>query len=169
MSDVAAIPEGLLSTEEYHLLAAVPLQASAEIAAQRGDPQLFNDLPVMIALLASVTALTHIYLNAGPVFSSRSGDSVLEAAPVAVCALVFSESNLDHAEVQACLGALSSAYLQLLREGVIGPEEAYVEQAYAYLCAGERAAALQTLKRAVYAVARAVDAWEAGQQTEPGQ
>ena len=169
MNKAAAAPEGMLTTEEYHLLAAVPLQASAEIAAQRGDPHLFNDMPVMIALLATVTALTHIYLNSEPVFSARSEERVLEAAPIAVCALVFSESNLDPAEVQACLQALSSAYLQLLREGVVGAQEAYVEQAYDLLCTGERATALQTLKRAVYAMGRAIDAWEAAQSPGSGQ
>ncbi|HET7922127.1 MAG TPA: hypothetical protein VFM15_05175 [Gammaproteobacteria bacterium] len=153
-------PEGLLSTEEYQLLAAVPLQAAAEVAAQRGDPQLFNDMPVMLGLLGSVTALTHAYLGGESVFAHRSSDAALEATPTAVCALVFSESNLEPGEVQACLQALSSAYLHLLKQGVLGPQEAYVEQAYTHLLAGERLKALQALKRAIHAMAGTVDAWE---------
>lgn len=156
-----AVPAGLLTTEEYQLLAAVPLQAAAEIAAQRGDPQLFNDMPVMLALLAMVTKLTDNYLHDKAVFPQRSPDSTLETAPVAVCALVFSESNLEASEVESCLGALSVAYLQLLRQGVLGPQEAYIEQAYQSLLAGERTLALQFLKRAAYAIAGAIDAWEA--------
>lgn len=152
--------EGLLTSEEYHLLAAVPLQAAAEVAAGRGDPQLFNDMPVMLALLGTVTALVHAYLDRTPVFANRSPDSVLEAAPMAVCALVFSESNLDAPEVETCLRALSSAYLQLLKQGVLGPQEAYVEKAFDALLAGERTLALQNLKRGTYAMAGAVDAWE---------
>ncbi|MGH8399468.1 MAG: hypothetical protein ACRESU_00055 [Gammaproteobacteria bacterium] len=156
----AVVPEGMLTTEEYQLLAAVPLQVAAEIAAQRGDPQLFNDMPAMLALLAMVTTLTHAYLNRQPVFTRRSPDTTLEAAPVAVCALVFSESNLEPSEVRACLEALSSAYLQLLRQGVLGPQDAYIEKAFESLLAGDRAIALQTLKRAAYATIRAIDAWE---------
>ncbi|MGH8371326.1 MAG: hypothetical protein ACRETO_01175 [Gammaproteobacteria bacterium] len=157
------LPDGLLTTEEYRLLAAVPLQAAAEIAAQRGDPQLFNDMPTMLALLAMVTALTHAYLNRSSVFPQRSPDPALEAAPVAVCALVFSESNLEPSEVETCLRALSSAYLQLLRQGVLGPQEAYVEKAFESLLAGKRVTALQSLKQAAYAMTGAIDAWEAKQ------
>lgn len=162
MGDGAA-PVGLLTTEEYQLLAAVPLQAAADIAAQRGDPQLFNDMPVMLALLAMVTKLTDNYLHGMAGFPQRSPDTTLEAAPVAVCALVFSESNLEPFEVETCLGALSVAYLQLLRQGVLGPQDAYVEKAYQSLLAGERTMALQFLKRATYAIAAAIDAWEAQQ------
>ncbi|HET7395705.1 MAG TPA: hypothetical protein VFK12_04650 [Gammaproteobacteria bacterium] len=156
------VPEGMLTTEEYQLLAAVPLQAAAEIAAQRGDPQLFNDMPAMLALLAMVTTLTHTYLNRGEVFMQRSPDTTLEAAPVAACALVFSESNLEPSEVETCLKALSSAYLQLLVQGILGPQDAYVEKAFESLLAGNRVVALQFLKRAASAMAGAIDAWETG-------
>jgi hypothetical protein len=155
------VPEGMLTSEEYHLLAAVPLQAAAEIAAHRGDPQLFNDMPAMLALLAMVTTLAHAYLNRNPVFLRRSPDATLEAAPVAVCALVFSESNLEPSEVEACLRALSTAYLQLLVQGVLGPQDAYVDKAFDALLAGDRATALQFLKRAASAMAAAIDVWEA--------
>lgn len=162
MNDAMRV-EGMLTHEEYHLLAAVPLQAAAEVAAQRGDPQLFSDMPSMLALLATVTTLTYAYLNREPVFPERSPDSALEAAPIAVCALVFSESNLESAEVQSCLRALSSAYLQLLKDGALGPQDAYIEHAFESLLTGDRVQALQGLKRAVMAMAHAVDAWEAAQ------
>ncbi|HET7650173.1 MAG TPA: hypothetical protein VFL15_05685 [Gammaproteobacteria bacterium] len=156
--------EGMLTHDEYQLLAAVPLQAAAEVAAQRGDPQLFNDMAAMLALLAMVTTLTHAYLNRQPVFRERSPVSVLEAVPIAVCALVFSESNLEPREVQTCLRSLSSAYFQLLREGTLGPQDAYVEKAFEMLLAGDRVQALQGLKRGAVAMAHAVDAWEAGRR-----
>jgi hypothetical protein len=162
MIELAGV-EGMLTHDEYQLLAAVPLQAAAEVAAQRGDPQLFNDMPAMLALLAMVTTLTYAYLNREPVFPQRSPASALEAAPIAVCALVFSESNLEPPEVQTCLRALSSAYLQLLREGTLGPQDAYIEKAFEALLAGDRSQALQGLKRGAVAMAQAVDAWEAGQ------
>ena len=37
----------------------------------------------------------------------------------------------------AC-SALSSAYLQLLRQGILGPQEGMVEKGFAELLAGER-------------------------------
>jgi hypothetical protein len=149
----------LLTPVEYELLAAPALQAAAEVAAQRGDPHLFNDMPVMLALLGSVTVLTHAYLQQD-LPKGASPRATLERAPLAVCALVFTESDLDAAQVEQCLGALSQAYLQLLREGVLGPQEGLVEKGFEQLMVGERASALQSLKQGVLAMAKAVDSWE---------
>ncbi len=159
------VPEsdGLLKPVEYELLAAPALQAAADVAAQRGDPHLYNDMASMLALLGTVTALTHAYLEQGlPVEASPRAE--LERAPLAVCALVFTESGLEASEVERCLRALSRAYLQLLKDGVLGPQEALVEKGYAELMAGERPQALQSLRQATLAMAKAVDQWEAGRQ-----
>jgi hypothetical protein len=144
---------------EYDLLAAPALQAAAEVAAQRGDPHLYKDMPCMLALLGTVTALTHAYLQQ-PLPNEASPRASLESAPLAVCALVFTESGLEASQVQECLRALSQAYLQLLREGVLGPQEGLVEKGFEQLLAGERPAALHSLHQGVQTMARAVDAWE---------
>lgn len=159
------VPEsgGLLTPVEYQLLAAPALQAAAEVAAQRGDPHLYNDMPSMLALLGTVTALTHAYLEL-PLSAGASPREVLEAAPLAVCALVFTESGMEAPAVQQCLKALSSAYLQLLRQSVLGPQEALVEKAFSELMDGQRPAGLQSLRQGVMAMARAIDAWEAARQ-----
>lgn len=150
---------GLLTPVEYQLLAAPALQAAAEVAAQRGDPHLYNDMASMLALLGSVTALTHAYLQSDlPVEASPRAE--LERAPLAVCALVFTESNLDALEVEQCLRALSAAYLKLLKEGVLGPQEALIEKAYSELMAGEKGAALQSLRQGMLAMAKAIDNFE---------
>ena len=150
---------GLLTPAEYQLLAAPCLEAAAQVAAERGDPQLYNDMASMLGLLGAVTCLTHVYLQQSQPGASPRGQ--LEAAPLAICALVFTESNLDAAEVERCLQALAGAYLKLLKEGVFGPQEALVEQAYVELMEAKRPAALQNLKRGILAMALAVDAWEA--------
>ena len=151
---------GLITPVEYELLAAPALQVAAEVAAQRGDPHLYNDMPSMLALLGTITALTHAYLQ-----RDLPGDSspreVLESAPLAVCALVFTESGLEALQVEQCLRALSQAYLQLLREGVLGPQEGLVEAGFERLLAGDRHQGLQSLRQGVQAMAKAVDAWEA--------
>lgn len=159
----AGDPPGLLTPAEYQLLAAPALQVAAEMAAQRGNPHLHNDMPAMLALLGMVTALVHAYLADAAVSGEASSQQVLEAAPLAVSALVFTESGLEAGEVDACLKALSAAYLQLLRQGVLGPQEAYVEKAYGELSQGQRGAGIQSLKQASFAITRAVDAWEAAQ------
>lgn len=156
---------GFLTPTEYQLLAAPALQAAAEVAAQRGDPHLYNDMPCMLALLGTVSALTHAYLEK-PSAPSASPRELLEAAPLAVCALVFTESGMEAPDVQQCLKALSSAYLHLLQRGVLGPQEALVEKAFSELMAGQRPAALQSLHQGVMAMARAVDAWEAARESE---
>jgi hypothetical protein len=74
---------------------------------------------------------------------------------------VFTESGLEASRADDCLRALSAAYLQLLRQGALGPQEAYVEKAYGELKSGQRPAGLQSLKLAASAMVRAVDAWEA--------
>ncbi|HEV2321494.1 MAG TPA: hypothetical protein VGT42_03955, partial [Gammaproteobacteria bacterium] len=121
MSQEALPVAGMLTLAEYQVLAAPALQVAAEQAARRGDPHLFNDMPSMLALLGMVSALVHTYLEGkpGPDASPREA---LEAAPLAVCALVFTESGLDAPTVEQCLRALSGAYLQLLRQGILGPQ-----------------------------------------------
>jgi len=162
-------PPGMLTPVEYQLLAAPALQAAAELAAQRGDPHLYNDMASMLALLGMVSALVHAYLEDGAGSGDASPRLVLEAAPLAVCALVFTESGLEASQVDDCLRALSAAYLQLLRQGALGPQDAYVEKAYGELRSGQGPAGLQSLKRAASAMARAVDAWETrhGQGSNP--
>ena len=159
MSGLGAIA-GLITPVEYELLAAPALQAAAEVAAQRGDPHLYNDMPCMLALLGTVTALTHAYLQQ-PLPDEASQKASVESAPLAVCALVFTESGLEAPQVEQCLSALSRAYLLLLREGVLGPQESLVEKGFEQLMAGERPAALHSLHQGIQAMARAVDAWEA--------
>ena len=157
----------MLTPVEYQLLAAPALRAAAELAAQRGDPHLYNDMASMLALLGMVSALLHAYLEDSAKPGDASPRQVLEAAPLAVCALVFTESGLEAAEVDECLRALSAAYLQLLRQGILGPQEAYVEKAYADLRAGRGPDAYQALRQAGFAMSRAVDAWE--KCREPGR
>jgi hypothetical protein len=154
----------MLTPAEYRLFAAPALQVAAEVAAQRGDPYLYNDMPSMLALLGMVSALIHAYLAQAGHLPDASPRGVLEAAPIAVCALVFTESSIDALQVDDCLRALSAAYLQLLRGGVLGPQDAYVEKAFAQMRAGNHPGALQSLKLAAQAMTKAVDAWEANRK-----
>jgi hypothetical protein len=168
-ADDAVTPQGLLTPEEYQLLAAPALQIAAQVAAQRGDPHLYNDMPSMLALLGMVSGLTHAYLRQQPApFSEISTRQALETAPLAVCALVFTESELTALQAQDCLRALSAAYLQLLRQGVLGPQDAYVDRAFQQLLAGERLAAERNLRQAALNMAGAVENWESARAGRGG-
>jgi len=158
---MTAPPAGLLTPVEYQLLAAPALEAAAQVAAERGDPHLYDDMASMLALLGMVSCLAHAYLEQA--VPGASGREQLEVAPMAVCALVFTESGLEAPEVEQCLRALSHAYLKLLKAGILGPQEALVEQAFVEFMAGERATGLQNLRLAALAMTRAVDAWEVSQ------
>ena len=157
------VPPGMLTPAEYQLLAAPALQVAAELAAQRNDPHLYNDMASMLALLGMVSALVHAYLEDGAGSGGTSPQPMLEAAPLAVCALVFTESGLEASRVDDCLRALSAAYLQLLRQGALGPQDAYVDKAYGELKSGQRLAGLQSLKLAASSMVQAVDGWETRQ------
>jgi len=162
----AAPTAGMLTPAEYQLLAAPALQVAAEQAARRGDPHLFNDMPSMLALLGMVSALVHAYLEGKP-GTEASPREALEAAPLAVCALVFTESGLEAPTVEQCLRALSAAYLQLLRQGILGPQDAYVDKGFRELMAGERVVGIQSLRQAAFAMIQAVESWESRQR--PGE
>ena len=149
---------GMLTPAEYQLLAAPALQVAAEQAARRGDPHLFNDMPSMLGLLGMVSALVHAYL--GDPLPGASPREVLEAAPLAVCALVFAESGLEAPTVEQCLYALSAGYLQLLRQGILGPQDAYVDKAYGEFMAGDRDVGMRSLRQAAFTMVQAVEIWE---------
>lgn len=158
-------PEGLLSPEQYRLLAGPPLKVAAEVAASRGDPDLFHDMASMLALLAMVTALARCYQlqTDGPAAIQKK----LDAAPIAVCALVFSRSGLAPEQVKDCLEALPRAYQMLLQAGALGSQEAYVEQAFKRFVEGDTATAERLLLQAAHAMVGAVDQWEWRRAEQP--
>lgn len=151
-------PEGLLSQEQYRLLAGPPLKVAAAVAASRNDPDLFHDMASMLALLAMVSALTRCYERYAD--EQAAIREQLDSVPIAVCALVFSRSGLAPDEVKDCLEALPRAYQMLLAAGALGSQEAYVEQAFDSLVSGESASAERLLTQAAHAMVGAVDRWE---------
>lgn len=150
--------DSLLNPDEYRLLAGPALKAAAQVAAARGDPDLFRDMAGMLALLAMVTALTRCYqagVSDTPVYRKE-----LELVPIAVCALVFTRSGLAPDEVRDCLVALPQAYRMLVDAGALGPQDDNMAQAFAALAAGDTERADRLLVQAASAMAGEVDRWE---------
>ena len=150
-------PDGLLSPDEYRLLAAPALKAAAAVAASRNDPDLFHDMASMLALLAMVSTLVRCYRTRTAAAVSRDE---LKSVPLAVCALVFARSGLAAAQVRDCLAALPRAYRILREAGTLGPEDACIEQAFAAYMAEEAEQGDRLLMEAALAMVNAVDRWE---------
>ena len=150
--------DGLLSPDEYQLLAGPALKAAAQVAAARGDPDLFRDMACMLALLATVTALTRCHQAGLPGTTAHRNE--LELIPIAVCALVFTRSELAPDEVRDCLAALPQAFQMLVEAGTLTPQDTGVAEAYTALTAGETERADRLLVQAASAMAGAVDRWE---------
>ncbi|HYW04726.1 MAG TPA: hypothetical protein VFA86_12375 [Gammaproteobacteria bacterium] len=153
-----------LDPQTYHQVVAPALQVAADTAASRGDPDLYNDMASMLALVAMVHRLSDCLRAAEA--PGEALQSALEQAPAGACVMVLQESGLDDAQVGDCLWALSTAYGQLTEQGVIGAERALVDDAWQHLRAGEREAAIGVLGLAAARVVAAIDGWE--QRRGPG-
>lgn len=157
-----------LAEAEYRMLIAQPLAAAAETAAERGDPNLFNDMGSMLALMRLVDRLARRYRDETPESRRQSSDEAFRAAPLGACALVFTESELDQASIDECLGALQKAQRMLLGEGVLSVADERVDTAWQSLREEQWEAALAELRTATRDLAAAVDAWEAARESENG-
>lgn len=146
-----------LSHEDYHRLVAPALKVCAELAAKRGDPVLYNDMPSMLALMALVGGLVECYREQ----RGTAQPETLARTPLAACWMVLRESSLAEAQVDDCLHALELAHDQLERAGVLGAERELVARAWRDLEAGEGERASGVLQLAAAQVAEAIDQWEA--------
>jgi hypothetical protein len=150
-----------LNSVEYGLLVAPALAAAAEVAAERGDPHLFNDMASMLALMWMVSGLASAYRQAVPESQWSSPKPALEAAPLGACALVFTESDLDQSAVDECLSSLIRAGQMLEAEGVHEAGKEGIAASWAALQNDEHESAIASLQAAARAIAVAIDGWEA--------
>lgn len=150
-----------LAPHDYNRLVAPALEVSAKLAASRGDPYLYNDMPCMLALMSLITGLVECYRTDG----GAAPADTLARTPLAACWMVLHESDLSEAQVNDCLRALEAAHEQLTAAGVIGPERERIASAWHDFEQGESKRASGQLRLAASQVAQAVDAWEAGHAT----
>lgn len=148
-----------LPPAEYHLIVAPVLQVTADIAAARGDPDLFNDMPSMLALMALVRALADCYRRDAPEKAEAVRDA-LKAAPMGACLMALHRSELDESQINDCTWALEKATTQLVEAGVLGRERPLAEEAYRLLTGNDRAGAIERLKGAATGIVMEIDRWE---------
>jgi hypothetical protein len=148
-----------LPADEYHLIVSPVLQATAEIAAARGDPDLYNDMASMLALMALVQALGNCYLQQRADDTAAVREAV-EAAPTGACLMVLNRSELDADQIGDCIGALQAATRQLIEAHVLGHEQKLAHEAWQCLLDNDRAGAVTRLNRATVGIVTAIDQWE---------
>lgn len=134
------------------------LQVTAEIAAVRGDRDLYNDMASMMALLILVRTLGGLYLQQ-PGAAADASDAV-DAAPMAACTMVLQRGELTREQVGDCLWALQAATQELADAQVLGREQRPAHEAWQFLLAGNRKHAIECLKQAAVSIVMDVDKWE---------
>ncbi|HET6655261.1 MAG TPA: hypothetical protein VFH57_03350 [Gammaproteobacteria bacterium] len=148
-----------LPAAEYHRIVAPVLQVTAEIAAVRGDPDLFNDMPSMLALMTLVTALADCYLQQNPGEADAVSEAV-KAAPTGACLMVLNRGEMEQAQINDCIWALQAGMTQLVEARVLGRERKLAQDAWQLLADGDRDGAVERLKRAATGIVMDIDQWE---------
>ncbi len=146
-----------LNDEQYQLIVAPALQVTAELAAVRGDPELYNDLASMLVMRALIKAFGALYLEDGA-HDTVTRDAIA-AAPDAASSLVLQRAELTEQQFRECLWALDAAAGQLGEDIFAGLREA-VLPAWQALQAGNREQAVARLKFAAGNLAGDIDKWE---------
>lgn len=148
-----------LPQDQYHQIVSPALQVAAELAAVRGDPELYNDMASMLALRTLVQRFGDFYLDKHPE-SDDELRTAIAGAPKGACVMALQRAELDEKQMRECLWALDTASDQLTEAGVIGCEKEHAMAAWRQLGGGNRKHALDKLKLAAGVLVTAIDQWE---------
>lgn len=149
-----------LNPEEYQLIIAPSLKVAAELAASRGDPKLYKDLPSMLSLMFLVNELTVLYKEQWAVLDAMSSPSSLEAAAQATCTMVLAENNIDQKDSVLLVDALNRAYLQVSQAQVNERSKADILKAWDAIKNNEPAQFLALLEQGAKRFVIELDGWE---------
>jgi len=149
-----------LSPEEYQIIVAPSLKVSAELAASRGDPKLFQDLPSMLCLIYLVSSLKDFYIEEWAVLSGMSSEESLSNAPEAACMMVLTEGNVGKSELGPMMDALNRAYQQVSSDGVCDDADVDLRRAWECMKKSEHEQFLAQLEQAAKKFVMALDVWE---------
>ena len=157
---------GSLPADQYHQIVSPVLQVTAELAAVRGDPDLYNDMASMLALRTLVQRFGGWYLGQYP-DAGHDLRQAIAAAPEGACLMVLQRGELDSKQTRECLWALDAAARQLESAGVIGCESEAAHDAWRQL-GGNRKRALDKLKLAAATLVTAIDQLERQRDADTG-
>lgn len=155
-----------LNPSEYHRIVAPTLKVMAEIAADRGDPMLLNDMASMLAVWHFSHLLGECELSGPTRGPDASPREIIAQTPRGACLMVLQEGEMDREVVADCLGALQRAHEMLDHDGVFEACGESVVRAWHELREGRRDAGEQALKEAAQTLVGAIDAWEMARGAE---
>jgi len=149
-----------LSPEEYQMIIAPSLKVAAELAANRGDPKLFQDMASMLCLIHMVSRLKDYYVDEWAVMSAMSSETSLQTAPEAACMMVLTEGNVDKAELGGMVSSLNKAYDLLMDAGVSEACDVDIKRAWEAMKKNEFEQFMALLEQAAKKFVLALDGWE---------
>jgi len=149
-----------LSPEEYQMIVGPSLKVAAELAASRGDPTLYQDLPSMLCLMHLVTSLKDYYVDEWAVMSAMSSHASLHKAAEAACMMVLTEANVGKEELGLMINSLGRAYQQVIEADITLESDTDIKRAWEALKVSEHEQFLALLEQAAKKFVIAIDSWE---------
>jgi len=149
-----------LNPEEYQIIVAPSLKVAAELAASRGDPKLYQELPSMLCLIYLITRLRDLYIDQWGVLNTMSSDISLAEAPQAACAMVLAEANVEKTDAATLLSALSRAYSQVIEADICHAADEVILQAWEAIKKGDNEQFIAQVEQAAKKFVAAVVQWE---------
>jgi hypothetical protein len=151
---------GFLNPEEYQLLVAPVLEVCASLAAERGDPLLFNDLPCMTAVMSLVSGLGSLYYTANAPLGQGPGLELLEELPISVAVMVLVEGGIEPPLLEQMGRALRGVQTALRKSGLLEPEPVMLSAVWLALLREDPEAVRHALRLAARRVIAAVEELE---------
>tara|TARA_R110002074_G_scaffold81724_1_gene182967 strand:+ start:23337 stop:23846 length:510 start_codon:yes stop_codon:yes gene_type:complete len=160
MPDTTKYQPDWLSPEEYQMIVAPSLKVSAELAASRGDPKLFQDLPSMLCLIHLISKLKEFYIDEWAVMSAMPSEGSLQKAHEAACIMVLSEANVAKGELAAMMSSLNRAYQQVVDAAITLESDQDIKRAWDAIKKNQHEQFLVLLEQAAKKFVLALDGWE---------
>jgi len=149
-----------LHPEEYQMIVAPSLKVAAELAATRGDPKLYQDMPSMLCLIHLVKTLADFYREEWAALESMSSEQSLTDAPMASCAMVLAEGGVDQSHAGNLLSALERAYQQIDEAGLTQAVNIEIHLAWRAMTESRFEQFMAMLEQAAKKLVGSIEAWE---------
>ena len=142
------------------MIVAPSLKVSAELAASRGDPKLFQDLASMLCLIHLISSLKEFYIDEWAVMSAMSNEGSLRKAHEAACMMVLTEANVDKSELVGMMNSLNRAYHQVVEADITFESDLEIKRAWCAIKKNQCEQFLVVLEQAAKKFVQAFDSWE---------
>jgi hypothetical protein len=153
-----------LDPEDYQVIVAPSLKVAAELAASRGDPKLFKDLPSMLSLIHLVSSLGAIHIEETAILNPMSNKGSIREAPEAACMMVLAEGNVEKDQAGSLLNSLKLAYQQVLGANITTACDAEITKAWSAFKENRQEQFLAHLEQAAKIFVMSLDNWERTRQ-----